>query len=389
MKPTVAIVGSHPRTRAEFDFSRTDCDIWLFNEAISNPVNRIWAKRADAIFQMHEPAIWRNPANRNDPHHYEWLKTQTETAVYMQEQYDDIPASRRYPLEDIVARFGVRYFTSSVAYALALACHLGYERMELYGVEMETNTEYQYQRDGVTLWLGVAHGLGMVVDAHISMLDQPLYGYEGEVVFPYSKFVDRIAELQPEIEQASAEYNGAAMDIKKAVEMFVNDASSDNEQLVQNNIARLATLGSKLGSLDGAKQENERYKKKADQMREASGGEFLFSRQEFEASAKNLSDKASEMWNNVVATDTKLGIISKNIRQAAKGSPKRQKFGEIFLQEIKTYLQASNQTYVYRGAAGENFAIMSWMDKHIRAAGGSKSEAVLLESLRSNEMVAA
>ena len=83
---TLAIIGSHPRTREEFDFSRTDADIWMFNEAISGKGN-VWAKRADVIFQLHIPAIWKNPKNRNDPGHFDWLKSQYEIPVYMQEDY--------------------------------------------------------------------------------------------------------------------------------------------------------------------------------------------------------------------------------------------------------------------------------------------------------------
>jgi hypothetical protein len=66
---TVAIVGSHPRTRQEFDFNRKYCDIWAFNEAVSQG----WCTKADAVFQMHAPVIWKNPGNRNDPKHFEWL----------------------------------------------------------------------------------------------------------------------------------------------------------------------------------------------------------------------------------------------------------------------------------------------------------------------------
>jgi hypothetical protein len=382
MKDTVSIIGSHPRTRDEFDFSRTDADIWVFNEAISNNT----FPRADAVFQMHEEAIWRNPANRNDAGHFAWLTTQTETPVYMQDSYPDVPMSNRYPLDDIVSTFQTKYFTSSVAYALALACLKRYKRIELYGVEMETNTEYQYQRDGVTLWLGVAHGLGIEVDAHVSIFDQPLYGYEGEVVFPYEKFGERIAEIAPQMEELAKHYNALALDMKAAIELFVADASTKHETMVQDKIGEVAALGSKLSMLDGAKQENQKYKAKADTMREASGGEFLFSRQEFESAAKNLTDKANEAANAIIAIDTKLGIISQNIRSAAKGSPKRKALGNEFWENIKVYLQQNNRTSVFKGAAGENFMIMQWMDKHIRAAGGSKSEAVLLERLQ-NEMV--
>ena len=94
-KATVAIVGSHPRTRSAFDFTRTDCDVWIFNEALADPSG--WCKRADAVFQMHNPAIWRSPLNRNDPKHYNWLKSGDTPEVIMQEYYEDVP-SRQIPV---------------------------------------------------------------------------------------------------------------------------------------------------------------------------------------------------------------------------------------------------------------------------------------------------
>lgn len=381
MNTTVAIVGSHPRTRAEFDFDRTDCDIWLFNEAISNPANE-WAKRADAVFQMHEETIWRNPANRNDPKHYEWLSTQRSVEVYMQDFYKDVPRSVRYPLDEIVERFKIKYFTSSVAYALALACYFGYKRIELYGVEMETNTEYIYQRDGVTLWIGVAKGLGIDVDAHISMFDQPLYGYEGEVVFKYGQFVERIAELEPQVEELGNAYKASVANIRKALQAFVQNGSAVNESNLFEMVGKQRELGEKLGKLDGAKQENQKYKKKADVMREASGGEFLFSRQEFESSAKSLTDESQKANIEFVSAGTTLDLIHKNLQRAAKDSPKRKKLVEAYERQLQAYLSLANKVAVFTGAANENYRIMAIMDKHIRAAGGAKSEAVLLERMQ-------
>lgn len=383
MNSTVAIIGSHPRTRADFDMSRTDADVWLFNEAISNPANE-WAKRADAIFQMHEEAIWRNPANRNDPKHYQWLSSQNTITVYMQEAYPDIPKSVRFPLEEIVERFKVKYFTSSVAYALALACYLGYSRIELYGVEMETNTEYTYQRDGVTLWIGVALGLGIDVDAHISMFDQPLYGYEGEVTFRYEQFVERIAELTPQIEKAGGEYHASVVNVQQAFRAFVDNGSVDNEAHLFEMVGRQRGMAEHLGKLDGAKQENEKYKRKADTMREASGGEFLFSRQEFESSAKALSDKAQEANVEFISAGTTLDHIHQNLKRAAKDSPKRGNLLRMYEQQLKVYLSQANKVAVYSGAAQENFKIMTYLDKHIRAAGGARSEAALLEMAAQN-----
>ena len=176
-RPTVAIVGSHPRTRANFDFSRTDCDIWTFNESLGNP-NDAWCLRADAVFQMHKPVIWRSKANRSHAGHYEWLQGHNTPTIFMQDAYADVPKSECYPLEDVLALTpSFRYLTSSVAYAIALAVLKGYKRIEIYGAEMETGTEYGHQRQGMAFWIGLAIGKGIEVE-HISptFWYAPLYG---------------------------------------------------------------------------------------------------------------------------------------------------------------------------------------------------------------------
>lgn len=373
MKDTLVIVGSHPRTRKDFNFNRVDCDVWVFNEAISNHT----LPRADAVFQMHAEAIWKNPANRNDPHHYEWLKSQNDTWVYMQNVYPDVPKSVRYPLAEIAAQFGVSYFTSSLSYALALAAYQGYKRVEIYGVEMETNTEYQYQRDGVTLWIGVLLGLGVQVDSHFNMFDQPLYGYQGEVAIPYQTFVDRISELTPQIEPLEAEYKASSIMLQRMIEDLI---SNGNDKEINEAVTKQIELSKRLGLLDGAKFENEKYKTKADKMREISG-EYIFSRQEFESGASNLQGNALDEQTQVNFLSGQADLIYKSLMNSAKNSPKREKLLTAYKQTLAAYLQAHNKAMIYSGASQENYRYMAQLDKTIRAAGGAKSEAVLLEAL--------
>lgn len=371
---TLCIVGAHPKTLVNFDPKRTDCDVWVFNEAVSGGLE--WAKCSTAVFQMHERAIWSNPNNRNDKGHYAWLKSQTEIPVYMQDKFEEVPGSERYPLEEIVERFKIRYFTSSVSYALALAAYLGiYNRVEIYGVEMETNTEYQYQRDGVTLWIGVLLGLGIDVDARLGIFDQPLYGYEGEVSIPYETFEKRIETLEPHIAIANNQYAQTAQKTLAAVEDFLNE---DTTSRIAEALQQQFNLSQKLGLLVGAKSENLRYKKKADAMT-AEAGKFLFSRQEFESSAKKLADQAAEKQVDVNAIRGKGEMIHEQIKNAAKGSPKRVKLLEQYKDLMKEYLEGHNICMIYTGGAKENFAYMERLGKGIRAAGGAKSEAVLLE----------
>jgi hypothetical protein len=363
----------------ELDYSRTDCDIWLFNEAKSNPDNE-WAKRADVVFQMHAEPIWRNPGNRNDKNHADWLKTQREVVVYMQEQYIDVPMSKKYPLEEVcqALHFNKRYFTSSVSYALALASYLGYKKIELYGVEMETDTEYRYQRDGVTFWVGVAVGKGIEFELHCGMMQAPLYGYDGDAKLDYSVFVESIAEISAKMPELETSYNASRQQTAALVEQFINDGK-DGEQIVKSVQVQLST-GIRFGTLDGAKQENERYKKKADAMTQTTG-EFIFSRQEFESAKQALQKKQMELMtkSNVLAGQTEAafkqaeGLPNKNRRRARMTE---------FVKVLDAYIRITITTAMIIGGLNENTRYLNQLDNLIKAAGGEKSEEVLLNAYR-------
>ena len=377
MKDTVAIVGSHPKTRMEFDFTRTDCDIWVFNEALSN-ATETWCPRADAVFQMHVRTIWANPNNRNDKGHFTWLTTQTETPVYMQEQYPDVPMAVRYPVEEVCEslHFNKRYFTSSVAYALALASHLPYKRVELYGVEMETDTEYRYQRDGVTFWIGVCLGRGKELVANCGMFEAPLYGYEGDMRLDRSLFTDTIADCVSRLPALEAAYNEKRQATAECIRHFAA-TGKDGEQIVKAVQAQLGD-GIQFGMLDGAKQENERYLKKADAMIEKTG-DFIFSRQEFDSARQALQKKQAELMtkSNVLAGQTE---ASYRAAEKIANLQRRRKRVEDFVRTLDEYVKVTITTAMIVGATNENNKYLGKLDALLKAAGGVKSEAVLLEA---------
>lgn len=362
----------------EFDFSRTDCDVWVFNEALSNP-NEKWCPRADAVFQMHVETIWRNPNNRNDKNHYEWLKTQRDTLVYMQEEYPDVPMAKKYPLEEVLSglHLNKRYITSSVSYALALASYLGYKKIELYGAEMETDTEYRYQRDGVTFWIGVAAGRGAEVELHCGLLESPLYGYEGEMKMDYSVFADAVTDAEnrlPELQKKYAEKQEQTAELIRQLTLTGKDEGNAIVKAVQVQLE----FGIQYGTLDGIKQEAERYKKKADAMI-AQTGEFLFSRQEFDQARQALQKKQSELMikSNVLAGQTEASyrevLKTKNVGR-------RRKRVDEFVKVLDDYIRSTVTVAMLVGGLQENQRYLSIMDGLIKAAGGSKSEEVLLEA---------
>lgn len=379
---TLVILGSHPGTRGEFDFDRADCDVWVFNEA----AQKDWCKRADAVFQMHAPVIWRNPANRNDAGHYDWLTSGNTPTVYMQEDYAEVPQARRYPREEIreaiLSYFndGAEYYTSSPAYGVALGIYLGYERIEIYGVEMETDTEYRFQRDGIAFWVGVA--VGKQIDVHLhskQLLQAPLYGYEGDIRLDYEHFTGRIASINVLAAEAQRKYEEHKAITNKlladyAVEGVDPDATS---KAVQEQVS----YAYQFGLLDGARQENERYKKKADIMRAASGGDFVFVRQEFEQAMQSLLVEKNKQEMVVNAYAVQLGQTFDRAVQA-KGKMKRQVAMVDFTKIMETYITESLKLGIYLGAAHENKLHLDKLTELIRAAGGAKSEAVMLEALQ-------
>jgi hypothetical protein len=377
MKDTLVIVGSYPQTRGLFDFSRTDCDVWVFNEAM----NQSWVKRADAVFQLHIPTIWRNPQNRNDPKHYEWLKS-TNVPVFMQEKYGDVPASVEFPKDKILRDFPnakqngepIREVACSPAWALAYAIYLGYPKIEIYGVELASNTEYAYQQGNFKYWLGVAVGKGIDVNIHSKMFNAPLYGYEGEVFLPYETFGDRIAELDT---TKLAEKYGAA--VKVMLTETERIMQGDNTDTILPLVQEAVNSAVALGEIDGAIQENERYKNKADEMIKTDE-KFVFSRQEFEHGAAVRKKEVEQLVNVISAMKGQLEIYHNSALMAAKGSPKRRKLTEALKAKQIELIRAHNAFGILRGAMNENYRYMSRLDAGIKAAGGVKSEEAILQS---------
>jgi hypothetical protein len=330
---------------------------------------------------MHIPVIWQNPNNRNDPGHYEWLKTQTEVeTIWMQDKYPDVPRSEKFPLEEVRALLHNdpdHFLSSSVPMACGLAILKGYKRIEVYGVAMETNTEYRWQREGVAFWRGFALGRGIEFFFADETYRCPLYGYDGEVSLPAEAFAERLAELESPIAEKSAVYTDTAKELEAAVNEFA--AGDNDEAKVIPRVFALVEIGQSLGLLDGARQENRKYAEKARVMSETSG-EHAFSRQEFEGSAGGLQKAVDQVHTQFNALGGQLGLIHKTVITAAKGSPKRERMIEQYKAVLQQYLMANNQMSVFKGAMNENFRYMARLDKGIRAAGGEKSEAVILEA---------
>lgn len=100
------------------------------------------------------------------------------------QRYEWIPSSIEYPLKEIISYFGTDYFTCSIDYILAYAIYRGFKKIDLYGVNMHTDSEYAFEKPGVEFWIAMAMGKGLKIKVYgdaseiLKTKNRKLYGYE-------------------------------------------------------------------------------------------------------------------------------------------------------------------------------------------------------------------
>ena len=165
----IAIIGTAPTWR-NTPWDDPTLEIWALND-----MGVLNLPRADRWFDLHplDKMYFRKkdkPVYAGDvpagffvrPHdHLEWLKKQT-IPVYLQEAHPEMPSSKRFPKEEIEAKFG-KHFASSPAWMIGLALLEGVTELHIYGIHLATEWEYIKQKPNMTFLLGIAAGLGVKV----------------------------------------------------------------------------------------------------------------------------------------------------------------------------------------------------------------------------------
>ena len=253
------IQGFAPTTREQVPWDRGDFDFASLNEGYSFP----WMKRKqpDWWFQIHPRWDFTRDNNMNHYNHPNWLfnrkgecirckgkgelenaKTKEmfpcpecekgiytppswrgDTPIFMQKQWEDIPNSVPYPLQEATEIFelGRPYFTSSLSMMLALAFLMGYKRVELYGFEMGTMTEYHYQKANGEFVMGFlkAKGMDIWLPPESSILQGELYGFKNMKTGFRQNLEMRSVILERQDGQASAKSNQLAGQVALLEEM--------------------------------------------------------------------------------------------------------------------------------------------------------------------------
>ena len=244
----VSIVGLSPSSRdAAFANKPPGGEMWSVNTGhfcfTPEQLNRF-----TGWFQLH-PRREFELANKDRPQHLEWLKN-CDIPVYMEKQWDDIPASVKYPRDAIFNLVGMDYFTSSIAYMIALAIYQKFDEIHLYGVDMPSQTEYFNERPCVEFWLGVA----MANDINVYMPDGcPLLKgrrYAETVKITSSLVAEKIRTHQLNREKKLAEFNEAIGVVKAYQQM----ASLVAPEALAKVIYQRDVIGAEFNAYAGAVQ---------------------------------------------------------------------------------------------------------------------------------------
>jgi hypothetical protein len=146
-------------------------ELWAVN-------NSIFDRDVDRLFYLHYP---------EDTAEWEEMKVRAyelDIPIMMQDSYPEIDKSTRYPLREIIEKFGTYYFSNSIAYMLAYALYIGVKEVHIWGVPLNFDTEYIYEKASVEFWIGYCMASGVRIILHdngsgtvMKTADWKLYGF--------------------------------------------------------------------------------------------------------------------------------------------------------------------------------------------------------------------
>lgn len=143
----------------------------------------------DRIFHMDDVRIQEQRAVNNPKigNMLAYLKA-SSIPVYTSRKHPDYPATKDYPLEDVINATGTDYFNCTPSYAIAYAIYLGAKRISLFGLDFTwpNASDAEQGRACCEYWIGRAmqRGIDVFVVNTSSLMDANVerslrhYGYD-------------------------------------------------------------------------------------------------------------------------------------------------------------------------------------------------------------------
>ena len=157
-----------------------DAEIWGINDVIMSRVN------FDLLFNIHLTEDYCS-LDMNCTQ----LASSLGIPIIMPREYEELPTSIRFPLEEIMKEFDTDYFMTGIVYMIAYAVYKSYKQIDCYGINMRgADEKYKNARACVEYWLGIAKGRGIKVNMYgkycdcLKTFDRRLYGFNDFQTMP-------------------------------------------------------------------------------------------------------------------------------------------------------------------------------------------------------------
>lgn len=226
----IALVGFASSTKDMAPFADPEWAIIGMNQ-----LNRHIPRRADAWFEIHRDYL---DAVVPGTDHETWLR-ECGLPIFMVERFPQLPTSVKYPVDRLIAKYDLDYFTSTVAYMFAWATDYIDQRVEaqlkaspgnglasaydvvqlqksfyrewsvgIFGIDLIVGEEYDWQRACAEFWLGqmLARDITVLIPKESALLKQRYrYGYlmEPNDLLKDSDISKRIGQLTAEHQKHS------------------------------------------------------------------------------------------------------------------------------------------------------------------------------------------
>ena len=251
----IAILGTAPTS---IDLAPFDDPSWSIWACSPGAFPKCASKRSDVWFEPHrflptEPGLPFAPGTKP------WFSADFHTflqqhkgPVFMSEVQPRIPTSVRIPFEDLIAKYGPYFWTSTISYMIAMAIDQLQERavrgeqvaIGLWGVDMSATEEWSYQRPGCQHFIGLAMSMGInVVLPQESDLMRPptMYGI-GEHNQRHIALLSRKVMIEAQKAAATAQHaqisqniltmNGQLAELEHVLQSWCDDIVPDLRQAV-------------------------------------------------------------------------------------------------------------------------------------------------------------
>ena len=285
----VSIVGFCESSRGLTPWHDPTHEVWQLNRAAifaqPSPSRIVPGAIADRWFEMHGRDIFASQ-DRRPGKHEEFLRD-FPGPVYLHKADPALPNAIEFPLKELADEFGANlfrrsvnpqtpdkivdtknapYLSSSIAYEIALAIYEGFKEIHLYGVDLNTESEYAWQKPGVEYLLGVAVGRGIkvVLPDNCPLLKGTLYGrgfMKTEVgpLMSYDQLTARRKSIELELQQMNQELQrviGARVELEHLMSQMVPGLDHEQcDQRRQKMAAHEGQIGNKLLQVQGAMKE--------------------------------------------------------------------------------------------------------------------------------------